>query len=284
MIAVAGASGKLGHLVTDHLLKRVPADQLVALARTPDKLASLAARGVQIRHADYTRRDTLPAALVGVTRLLLISTSGFDHRVDQHRVVIEAAMDARVAFLAYTSQLRTDESTVPVSAEHRITEDLIRESGIPYAFLRNGWYTENYTENLALPLAMGGFVGAAAGGRIAAATRADLAEAAAVVLTSPCHDRQTYELAGDEAFTMAELAYAVSDWSGRSLPYRDLAPAEYKRVLMAAGLPATFADFYVASDTAIARGDLYSDRSDLHRLIGRPTERLRETLDRMPRP
>jgi NAD(P)H dehydrogenase (quinone) len=284
MIAVAGASGKLGRLVIDHLVNRGPAHRLVAVTRTPEKVEPLAARGVQVRHGDYTRRETLLPALAGVTRLLLISTSGFDHRVDQHRNVIEAAATAGIAFLAYTSQLRTDTSTVPVAAEHRITEGLIRDSGIPFALLRNGWYTENYTENLEMPLAIGRFVGAAGAGRIAAATRADLAEAAAIVLTSPGHERQTYELAGDEAFTMTELADAVSGWAGRSLPYTDLSPADYRRALIDAGLPPAFADFYVASDVGIARGDLDSDSRDLQRLIGRPTERLRDTLARMPRP
>lgn len=284
MIAVAGASGKMGRLVVGHLVDRVPGDRLVAIARTPEKVQDLSSRGISVRHGDYTKPETLTTALSGVTRLMLISTSGFARRVEQHRAVIEAAARAGVGLIVYTSQLRADTSTVPVAAEHRFTEQLIREAGMPFVVLRNGWYIENYTENLELPFALGRFIGCAGMGRIAAASRPDLAEAAATVLASDGHERETYELSADEAFTMADLALAVSEWAGRPLSYEDLPAAEYRRAMIDAGVPPAFADFYAASDAAIARGDLDGEGRDLQRLIGRRPETLREVLVRTPRP
>lgn len=284
LIAVAGASGKLGSLVVEALLSRVAARRILALVRTPDKAGAFAARGVEVRHADYSRPDTLGPALKGVQRLLLISGTEVGQRVAQHRAVIEAAGKACVEQIVYTSLLHADRSTLPIAGEHKATEELLRQSGTPFTILRNGWYVENYTERLGMNLARGAFVGAAQHGRVAAAAREDYAAAAVTVLTGEGQDGRTYELAGDSAFTMDDLAAAVSDWAGRPLPYHDLPPLEYEKALTAAGLPEPMIDFLVATDVAIAHGDVDSKSRDLHNLIGRDTRTLREVLATLPKP
>jgi len=284
MIAVTGATGQYGRLVLERLLEHVPPDQLVAPVRSPDKAASFASRGVEVRHADYTLPETLAAALYGVERLLLVSGTDLGNRVTQHRAVIEAAKAAGVKLLAYTSVLRADTSSLPIADEHRATEALLRDVGIPWVLLRNGWYIENYTERLAVPLSLGAFIGAARDGRIAAAGRADYAAAAAHVLTTEGHAGRTYELAGAHAFTMTELAEAVSSWEGRPLPYRDLPAPDYRQALAKEGVPEMFLDLLVATDIAIARGDLDSSSRDLHALIGSDTQSLRDILAGLAKP
>ena len=284
MIAVTGASGKLGSLVLDGLLKVVRQDQLVAIVRTPEKAARFTAQGAQVRHGDYDKPDTLVPALAGVKRLLLVSGMDMGRRVQQHRAVIEAAKAAGVELLAYTSVLRAACSTLPIAEEHKVTEDLLRGSGVPYVILRNGWYIENYTERLAMPLQYGAFMGAAQNGRIAAASREDYAAAAVAVLTADGHRGKTYELAGDYAFTMSDLASEVSKWAGRPIPYKDLPASAYKQALAPAGLPPEIVDLLVGTDLAIARGDLDDSSHQLHKLIGRETHTLASVLTRIPKP
>jgi NAD(P)H dehydrogenase (quinone) len=233
---------------------------------------------VQVRRGDYAIPETLTRALTGVTRLLLVSGTDLGTRAEQHRAVIEAAKRAKVGLIAYTSVLRADTSTLPIADEHRQTEVLLGAAGLPYVLLRNGWYIENYTERLAMPLQFRAFLGTARDGRIAAASRADYAAAAAAVLTTEGHEDKVYELAGDHAFTMAELAEAVSCWAGRTLPYKDLPGDEYRRTLASAGVPEMFLDLLVGTDVAIARGDLDSNGRDLRGLIGRGTRTLQDVL------
>jgi NAD(P)H dehydrogenase (quinone) len=282
MIAVTGATGKLGRLVMDGLLKRVAAEQLVAAVRTPEKASDLAARGVQVRRADYSVPETLTAALSDCKKILLISSNELGQRVAQHQAVIEAAKPLGVTLLIYTSVLRANVNTLGLAADHSATEDLIQSARIPFVFLRNGWYIENYTENLGPALAHGTLLGSAGQGRIRAASRADYAEAAVRVLTEEGHANHTYELGGDEAFTMSELAQAVSVWAKRTIGYTELPPADYQRALLAAGLPAPMVELLVDSDQAIARGELDTPSRELHRLIGGPTRTVTEILANMP--
>lgn len=279
MITVTGATGKLGRLAVEALLERgVPAERIVAAVRTPDKAADLAERGVQVRRADYDAPDTLASALAGTRRLLFISGSEVGRRVPQHRNVVEAAVAAGVELIAYTGILNCDTTRMTLAEEHRATEAVIRESGLPYAFLRNGWYFENYTENLAPALESGALVGAAGDGRIAAAARADYAAAAAAVLTEDGHAGKVYELGGDTSFTMAELAAELSRQTGREIVYRNLSEEEYAQVLVSAGIPEPYAKALADSDTGVARGDLTTDSGHLRALIGRPTTSLADAV------
>jgi NAD(P)H dehydrogenase (quinone) len=278
-ITVTGASGHLGRLVVDDLLARgVPAGDIVAVVRSPEKVADLAERGVQVRQADYDRPETLPAALAGADKLLFVSASEVGRRLPQHTNVIEAAVAAGVPWVAYTSIVHADPSAIPLAEEHKRTEELIEKSGIPYVFLRNSWYLENYTRDLAGTVERGVILGAAGDGKVAAATRADYAAAAAAVLTTDGPVNVAYELGGDERFTMAELAAEVSRQSGRPVEYRDLPEEEYKQALVSVGLPEPYAAVLASSDVALSRGALDTDSGDLSRLLARPTTSLAEAI------
>ncbi len=277
MIIVTGASGHLGRLVVDELAKAVDPSTIVATARSVDKLADLAARGVTVRQLDYNDPATINSALEGAEQVLLISSSEIGARVAQHQAVIDAAVLAGVEHLAYTSILRADTSALGLAIEHRATEALLAAAPIVTTRLRHGWYIENYTGNLGPALANGGFIGSAGEGRIAAATRADFAAADAAVLIDGSLRGGTYELAGT-AFTMAELATIVSELSGKQLPYIDLPAADLTAALSGAGLPQPLVDMLVDADLAIAKGELDGDSAVLQRLAGRPLTTLRDAV------
>lgn len=276
MYAVTGASGQLGRLVIDSLLGKVAPGQIVALVRTPDSVADLAAKGVTVRAFDYDAPETLAPALAGVTRLLLISGNAVGSRVSQHRAVIDAAKAAGVELIAYTSILRAQTSPMLLAAEHKATEDLLAASGLPTALLRNGWYTENYLMGAGPAIEHGVLIGSAGEGVVSGAARADYAEAAAVVLTRG--EAGTFELAGDTGFTLAELAAAVSEIAGKQVPFQNLPQADYAKALEGAGLPAPFAAVLADSDARVAEGALFDDSKTLSGLIGRPTTPWRETI------
>ncbi|WP_019012385.1 SDR family oxidoreductase [Deinococcus aquatilis] len=277
MIAITGATGHLGQLTIHALLGRGAAPQdIVALVRDPQKAEALAALGVQVRRADYKQPETLKAALEGVDRLLLVSSNDFEDRVGQHRRVVEAAQQAGVTLLAYTSILRADTSGLSLAADHQATEELIRASGLPFVFLRNSWYMENY--NPAQAVQHGVVAGSAGEGRVSAAARADYAAAAAAVLTGPGHENAVYELGGDQAFTLTELAAEVQAQSGRPVAYQNMPQDAYAQMLRGVGVPDAVADMLADSDVHLGQGDLYTESRDLSRLIGRPTTSLTEAV------
>lgn len=278
MIVVTGASGQLGRLVIEALLKKLPAGEIVAAVRNPEKVADLAARGVQVRPADYDQPASLAAAFKGADKLLLISASEVGRRVPQHRAVIDAAKAAGVGLLAYTSLLHADTSPLPLAAEHKETESLIRASGLPAVILRNGWYTENYTAGIHTALQYGVVLGSAKQGRIASAARADFAEAAAAVLTQDNQAGRIYELAGDESYTLSELAAEIARQSGKAVAYQDLPESEFKAALLGAGLPDFLATLLAESDVGASKGGLFDDSRQLSALIGRPTTPLAELV------
>lgn len=278
MIVITGASGQLGRLVIEALLKTLPAGEIVAAVRNPHKVADLAARGVQVRQADYDQPDSLTAAFRGADKLLLISGSEVGRRVPQHRAAIAAAKAVGVGMIAYTSLLHADSSPLPLAAEHQETESLIRASGLPAVILRNGWYTENYLASVPVALQHGVLLGSAGEGRIASAARADYAEAAAAVLTRDDQSGRIYELAGDESYTLGELAAAIAEQSGQPVAYRNLPESEFKAVLLGAGLPEGLATLLAESDVGASKGGLFDDSRQLGQLIGRPTTPLAALL------
>ncbi|MFD5323970.1 SDR family oxidoreductase [Streptomyces sp. NPDC127092] len=279
-IVVTGATGQLGRLVLDALLATEPAESLVAVVRDKAKAADLAERGVELRVADYSRPETLAGAFEAGDRVLLISGSEVGQRVAQHTAVITAAKAAGVAQLAYTGVLGGPEADFVLADEHKATERAILDSGLPYTFLRNGWYTENYTANLAPVLAHGTVVANAGEGRVASATRADYAAAAAAVLTGPLdeHLGRAYELSGDVSWSLAEYAAEVARQSGQEIGYTNVPAAAHLEILVGAGVPQPFAEILVDVDEAVARGALAARGDDLSRLIGRPTSPLAETI------
>lgn len=276
MIVVTGATGQLGRLVVEGLLQK--GANVVAAVRDPAKAAEFAARGVQVRRADYDDPASLAAAFAGADKVLLISSSTPGQRLAQHEAVVTAAREAGVGHLAYTSVLAADTTKLFVAPDHKATEEVIRASGLPFTFLRNGWYTENYAQTITQALAVGSFAGSAGDGRVGAVPRVDFAEAAVEVLTGEGHEGKVYELAGDEPFTYADLAAAVTAASGTPVTYQDLPGEQYRKVLVGAGLPEAFAGMLADADRGIAEGELATTSGDLSRLIGRPTTPLAEAV------
>lgn len=278
MIVVTGATGQLGRLVVEGLLKKVPAAEVVAAVRDPEKAAEFAARGVQVRRADYDDPASLTAAFAGADKVLLISSSTPGQRLAQHEAVVTAAREAGVGHLAYTSVLAADTTKLFVAPDHQATEEVIRASGVPFTFLRNGWYTENYAQTITQAVAVGSFAGAAGEGLVGAVPRIDFAEAAVAVLTGEGHEGQVYELAGDEPWSYVDLAAAVTAAAGTPVTYQDLPVEQYRKVLVGAGLPEAFAAVLADADRGIAEGELATTSGDLSRLIGRPTTPLAEAV------
>ncbi|MGW3197498.1 SDR family oxidoreductase [Streptomyces sp. NPDC001118] len=269
-IVVTGSTGHLGRLVVEQLLEKVPAEQITAVVRDEQKAAGFAARGVKLAVADYNTPETFDDVFAAGDKVLLISGNEFDKgRPAQHQVVIDAAKAAGVALLAYTSA--PGSLTAALADDHRATEKALLASGLPYTLLRNGWYFENYTENLAPVLEHHAVVQAAGDGRISAASRADYAAAAVAVLTGEGHENQTYELGGDEAFGFAEYAAELSRQTGEEIAYTPVSVETFSDILTGAGLPGPLAAILAGVDAAIEKGELEISSGDLSRLIGRPT-------------
>jgi NAD(P)H dehydrogenase (quinone) len=279
MIIVTGATGQLGRLVIEELLKKaVPPNGIAVVVRDAAKAADLRSRGIEVRIADYDKPETLAKAFDGADRVLLISGNEVGKRVWQHRAVIDAVKKAGAKLLAYTSILRGEESRIALASEHIATERMLRESGVPFTLLRNGWYMENYTGNLASAVEHGAIFGSSGQGRVAPATRADFAAAAASVLTATGHENKVYELAGDTAFNMNELAAEVSRATGKNVVYKDLPEDEYTRFLVGVGLPEPYAKTLADADQGVKRGELNDTSGNLRKLIGRPTTTLRDAV------
>ncbi|HDT3000374.1 TPA: SDR family oxidoreductase [Proteus mirabilis] len=278
MIAITGATGLLGQHVVESLLQTVPANQIVAFARDVKKGATLSQKGVLVRQADYNDKASLITALQGVDKLLLISSSDVGKRTVQHRNVIEAAKSADVQFIAYTSILHADRSPLSLHVEHVETEKMLADSGLSYTLLRNGWYTENYLASVPAALEHGIFLGAAGDGKIASATRADYALAAARVISEEGHIGKVYELAGDEAWTLEQLAKELTKQSGKQVIYNNLSQADFVAALKTAGLPDKLSNMLADFDIGASKGGLFDDSHTLSKLIGRPTTTLAESI------
>lgn len=276
-IVVTGATGHLGRFVIEGLLEKVPADQITAVVRSEEKAAGFAARGVKLAIADYNAPETFDGLFSAGDKVLLISGNEFDKgRVAQHKVVLDAAKAAGVALLAYTSA--PGSLSAALADDHRGTEAAILESGVTYALLRNGWYNENYTENLAPVLEYNAVVRAAGDGKVSSASRADYAAAAVAVLTGEGHENKTYELGGDTAWGFAEYAAEVAKASGKEIAYNSVPAEAYQGILTGAGLPEPFAAILAGVDASIEKGELVVATGDLSRLTGRPTTPIAESI------
>jgi NAD(P)H dehydrogenase (quinone) len=273
---VTGATGQLGRIVIEKLKERISSDSIVALARSPQKAADL---GVEVREFDYNKTDNLANTLKGIDRLLLISANEFGERARQHKNVIAAAKRAGVKWIVYTSILRADTSTLSLAGEHLATEIALKESGIPYTILRNSWYTENYTGSVQGAVAGGALLGSAGYGKISSAVRADFAEAAVVVITGQNHEGKIYELAGDEAYTLADLAGEISRQTGKDIPYKNLSENDYAGILKTFGLPENIAHAIAGWDISASKGDLFDDTHQLSKLTGKPTTKLSKAVE-----
>lgn len=274
-IGITAATGQLGKLVVENLKQKVASENIVVLVRTPEKASDL---GVEAKAFDYSNKESQVKALKGIDTLLLISGSEVGQREAQHANVIASAKEAGVKKIVYTSLLHADTSTLSLAVEHIATEKNLKESGLTYTILRNGWYTENYAGSIGGALAGGAFIGSVGDGKISSAARIDFAEAAATVLATEGHDGKVYELAGDTSYTLTDLAAEISAQTGKTLPYANLPEAEYAKILTSFGLPEFLAQAIASWDVSASKGDLFDDSKTLSALIGRPTTPLAETV------
>jgi NAD(P)H dehydrogenase (quinone) len=278
MIVVTGASGHFGRLVVQGLLEKVPAERIVAAVRTPEKASDLAERGVIVRKADFNEPATLASAFDGAEKVLLVSGNEFGRRIPQHQAVIEAAQKAGVSHLVYTSAPKADTSAVVLVPDHKVTEELIRSSGLTYTILRNGWYNENFQPSIEQAVRTGGFIGSAGDGRVATAGRADLAAGAVAVLTGEGHENKIYELDGEVAWTYADLAAEIGKVTGKEVVYTDLPAEQHRAALTAAGLPDQFVEMVVGLDANTKDGLLSDTSGQLRALIGRAPTPIATTI------
>ncbi|WP_196158299.1 SDR family oxidoreductase [Reinekea sp. G2M2-21] len=280
MILVTAATGQLGRLALVALAEKVGANNVIAAVRNPEKAQDLAQQGFEVRHADYEKPASLQAALKGVEKVLLISSSEIGQRAPQHQAVIDAAREQGVSLLAYTSILNATSSPLALAQEHAATEHALAASGVPFVLLRNGWYLENHLAGARQAVDMGAVFGAAEDGKFSSATRADFAQAAAEILTRPNQAGKVYELAGSEGFTLTEYAAALSDISGKTVNYTSFDESQYRVALIDAGLPEGFAAILADSDAQAAKGALFSTSQDLETLLSRKTTSMREALEK----
>lgn len=279
MIAVTGANGQLGQLVIKHLLTKTDASNIAALVRNPEQVDELNKLGVNVRKADYNEAETLNTALEGVETLLLISSSAVGSRVPQHQAVINAAEKQGIKHLVYTSILRADINPMQLAKEHKETEKLLSESSLQTVILRNGWYTENYTQGMPAILENNAVVGVSVNGKIHSATRDDYAEAAAnVLVNAQAHIGNVYELAGDNGFTLTEFAQEVAKQTNKDIAYHAMPEQEYKNLLVNVGLPEGFAGALADSDSQTEKGWLQDKSKTLSKLLGRPTTSLEKAV------
>lgn len=274
-IGITGASGQVGRLVIAHLSKKVAKENLVALVRNPEKVSDL---GIEARAFDYDKPEQLTVALNGIDSLLLISGSEIGKRAQQHQNVVDAAKNAGVKSITYTSLLHADTSTLILAPEHLATEEAIKTSGIAFTLLRNGWYTENYTASVPGALQHGAFIGSAGEGKISSAARNDYAEAAALIVAENNHQGKTLELSGDEFYTLTDLAKELSVQAGKEIPYQNLSENDFAKALEQVGLPEPVAQVYAGFDTAASKGDLYDEGTTLSQLLGRKTTTLSDMI------
>ena len=272
---ITGATGQLGRLVTEKLKEAVSAESIVALVRSPQKANDL---GVEAREFDYSKPENLVKALEGIDNLLLISSNEMGQRASQHVNIIEAAKKAKVKWIVYTSILHADTSSISLAAEHLTTEAALKNSGIAYTILRNGWYTENYLGSIQGAIAGAAFLGSAGDGKISSAARADFAEAAAVVLTGKNHQGKIYELAGDEAYTLTDLAAELSRQTGKNIPYKNLPESEYATILKSFGVPEGYASAIAGWDVSVSGGEMFENNHQLSKLTGKPTTSLSQSI------
>lgn len=279
-IAITAAGGHLGRLVVEDLLQRgVPAGQIRAIVRSPEKVQDFADRGVQVVRGDYADVPGLTEALRGADKWVFISSSGSDEdRLSQHLTAIQAGQAAGVAHVVYTSIPNADTNPIPFAFVHKDTEVAIKESGLPYTFLRNNWYWENLTASLPNAIEHGAIIGAVGSGLTAFAARADYAAAAAVVATTEGHEGKVYELTGDKAYGYAEIAAEISRQTGKEIAAVNLDPEEYRKTLAGFGLPDFLSQGLADADSKIAEGALADVTADLSTLIGRPTTTVAEAI------
>ncbi|MCY1693716.1 NAD(P)H-binding protein [Curtobacterium sp. SL109] len=278
-VAVLGATGQLGQDVLTNLTARgVPPEEVVAIGRNQTKLAGLAGFGYRTARADMADPSSVERALGGVSDLLLVSGLAAD-RVRQHRDTILAARRAGVRRVVYTSVLNADAPELRIADDHRETETYLRSAGVDFTILRNAWYLENHRPDFDAARASGRIVANLDAAPLASATRADLAEAAAVVLLDAAtHGGRTYELSGDYAWTYDDFAAIAAAELGRDVSYVAVTDEEYAERLISFGMDARTAGFLTSMNADLRTGGMGITTTDLSALIGRPATTLSQAV------
>jgi NAD(P)H dehydrogenase (quinone) len=277
-ILVTGATGKLGTQVVEALLKTIPSSQLAVSVRNPEKTEGLKARGVEVRHGDFDRPETLDSAFAGIDRLLIISTDGdIETRIRQHTNAVAAAQRAQVGFIVYTSIVNASESKLFLAPVHRVTEEAIIQTGIPYSFLRNNWYLENEIGSIQGVLAGAPWFTSAGNGKAGWALRQDYAEVAAAVLAGNKHENTIYELSG-KLMTQEELVSVIGTVLGKEVPVQQVDDAKYAEIMIGAGVPDFVIPILVGIQKGNREGALEIESNDFEKLLGRPVTPIREAL------
>lgn len=277
-IAITGATGQFGSLVIESLLNTVPAGDLVVSVRNPDKANDLKARGVEVRHGDFDKPETLDVAFAGVDRLLIVSADGDNEtRIRQHKAAVDAAAKAGVGFIAYTSVGHAEKSELFLAEVHRVTEEAIRATGIPYSFLRNNWYMENEVGSIQGAVAGAPWVTSAGSGKVGWAARGDYAEAAANVLTGVGHENTVYELSG-KPLTQEELTGIISDVIGKEIKLMQVDDEAYAKIMAEVGVPEVALPIVVAIQRGIREGWLDIESGDLEKVLNRPVTPLADVI------
>ena len=279
-IVITGASGHLGRRTAELVLERMPASEVVLTTRRPEELSDLAARGAEVRAADFDRRETLAEAFAGGERLLLISTDVVGpRRVGQHLAAIDAARRAGVRHVAYTSGLNpVEQNPAAVAADHRATENALRESGLAWTALRNGLYAEYQVPGGAAAIAMGQLVHNNGDGETAYVSREDCAAVAAAVLTTGGHEGKTYDVTGPELLRQDDVAALLGEVSGRAVEAVAVDDESFVRGLVESGLPEPAARAFASFGTAIREGYLAGISGSVRGLTGRPPASLRDVF------
>lgn len=267
---VTGATGKLGSKVVESLLTVVPVNEVAVSVRNIEKAEKLRSRGVDVRHGDFDAPETLDAAFEGVDRLLIISADGDnDTRIQQHKNAVDAAKRAGVQFIAYTSLADATNSKNTMAPPHVATEAAIKETGIPYAFLRNNWYLENEIGNIQGAIAGAPWTTAAGDGKVGWALQADYAAAAAAVLIGKGHENKTYELSGP-LLTQEELATLLGEVLGHEVAVNHVDSETYAATMKEAGIPDFVLPILVGIEESIRNGSLAVESNDFEHVLGRP--------------
>ncbi|MDB5103613.1 MAG: hypothetical protein JWP91_1302 [Fibrobacteres bacterium] len=282
-ILVTGATGHFGSKVMERLLEHVPAKHLIASVTDPKRAGNLKKRGVDVRHGDFDFTHTLDHAFKGADRMLLISTMGDNEtRIRQHLAAVEAARQAKVKFIAYTSIAKADNTSLWLGEVHRATETAIRATGIPFCLLRNNWYLENEAPVFKAALDGAPVTTSAGEGKVGWALRSDYALAAANVLTGTGHGNKVYELSGPP-LTYPGLAAVMSTVIKRQVPYHNLDDSTFAKFLSQSGWPQELVFLTVEIHRAIREGALDVNRLDLETLMGRPVTPLANGIEEVLR-
>lgn len=284
-ILVTGGTGKLGSKVVESLLKTVPADQLAVSVRTLEKAEGLKARGVDVRHGDFDKPETLDAAFSGIDRLLIISSSevrlgGDEIRIRQHTNAVAAAERANVKFIAFTSAPKASDSNFFLAQAYKATEESIVKTGIPYSFLRNNWYLENEIEGIKGAMEGAPWITATGDGKVGWVLRQDLAEATAAVLTGDGHENTIYELS-NKLMTHKELVSILEMVLGKEILFQQVDDDTYVEIMKGAGVPEAFLLMLINVQKGIREGGLEVESNDLEKLLGRPAVPMKEALSQI---